>query len=65
MIFVTDAYNSNPPRSRRQALEERVRALRVALWSSPGDRDAREALEAAEEALRALDAGLDRGGGRG
>jgi hypothetical protein len=57
--FLTDGY-SDKPLSRRGEVEQRIRELRVQMWSSPEDRRELEGMiEAAEAELRQL----ERGGG--
>jgi hypothetical protein len=43
------------PKTQRQEIEQRIKQLRVMLWSDPGDRTEIEGMiEAAEAELRAL-----------
>jgi hypothetical protein len=56
-VFLTDAYDSRPT-TRRGEIEQRIRELRLQMWSSPEDRRELEGMiEAAEAELRALDRG--------
>jgi len=60
MMFFTDRY-ADKPRTQRDEIEQRIRALKLHLWSDPGDKHEIEGMiEAAEAELRALDWG---GGG--
>jgi hypothetical protein len=55
---MTDGY-SDKPKTPRAALEQRIRELRLQLWSSPEDRRELEGMiEASEAELRALDGGV-------
>jgi hypothetical protein len=52
---VTTAFDYDRPRTRRE-IEERIRSLRVMLWSDPGDRnEIMGMIEQAEAELRQLD----------
>jgi hypothetical protein len=54
-VFLTDAYDRRPSTKRRE-IEQRIRELRMQMWSSPEDRRELEGMiEAAERELRALD----------
>jgi hypothetical protein len=59
-VTFTDAlepgYRPRPPRSERERLEERLRAVRARLWSDPGDRVEIEAeLSELQAQLRSLE----------
>jgi hypothetical protein len=54
-----DGYTDRPV-TRRGELVERVRRLKVALWSDPGDRELRDEIASAEAELHALDRAGDR-----
>jgi len=57
-VFLTDAAYDLRPKTRRQEIEQRIRALKLQLWSDPGDkREIEGMIEAAEAELRALDKG--------
>jgi hypothetical protein len=54
-LFLTDGY-ADKPRTRRGEIEQRIRELRLQMWSSPEDRRELEGMiEAAERELRVLD----------
>jgi hypothetical protein len=54
-LFLCDAYDSKPT-TRRGEIEQRIRALRLQLWSDPGDkREILGMVETLEAQLRALD----------
>jgi hypothetical protein len=56
MVFL-DGY-ADRPRTKRGEIEQRIRELRLQLWSSPGDRAELEGMiEQCERELRALDNG--------
>ena len=57
-VFLCDALDPQREKLRRPLLDRLINC-RVRCYADPGDRDAREALAEAQEALRVFDAGKD------
>jgi hypothetical protein len=53
-MFFRDAYTDKPA-TKRGALVERIRRLKVASWADPGDKELRSEIEQAESELCTYD----------